>query len=158
MPELAFKASPGPPHSHLWPLLTLTSSHTPHPPSHLSLVSSYLAFRFNMGATTFQKPASALCHSLCSPEPAVPLTPPRVITDGLGILKAGPMSCDHFLRKSGLPWSGGGGGGCCSAPMGCGGAYPRGTACAPAGCCRTGTGSHRRHRCRVLRGEMKQPF
>lgn len=28
--------------------------------------------------------------------------------------------------------------------------YLRGTACAPAGCCRTGTGSHRRRRCTVL--------
>lgn len=35
--------------------------------------------------------------------------------------------------------------------------YLRGIACAPTGCCRTGTGSHRRHRCRVLEGEMRQP-
>lgn len=29
--------------------------------------------------------------------------------------------------------------------------HQRGTACAPAGCCRTGTGCHRHHKCRVLK-------
>lgn len=38
------------------------------------------------------------------------------------------------------------------------GPYPRGTACVPAGCCRTGTGFHRRRTCRALQGETEQPF
>lgn len=29
--------------------------------------------------------------------------------------------------------------------------HQRGTACAPAGCCRTGTGCHRHHKCSVLK-------
>lgn len=71
------------------------------------------------------------------------------------------MSCDHFLGKRGFPrsgWGEGVAGRVLQRPNGLWVTYPRGTACAPAGCCRTGTGSHRRHTCRVLQGETKQRF
>ena len=64
--------------------------------------------------------------------------------------QAGPASCR--IRGKGI------GGGCSIRPAPAQGPYPHETAYAPAGCCRIGTGSRRRHTCRALWGERERPF
>lgn len=100
-------------------------------PSTPFLVSYHGAFRLSARAPTFRKPSSA-----CPPNRA-PTTLPS--TDlpwaAAGLPEDSSQALCPFPEEAWPPGR---------LP------YLRGTACAPADCCRTGTGSHRRRTCTVL--------
>ena len=162
-----------PPRSLLLPLLTPISNHAQCAPS--CLFPGQLLFGLLAQARSHDLLGAFFSSvpTLCAPCPQAAIPAPQstdsphtsCYKDDWGSLRAGPISCELFLGRSGLPWGPQAGSATSAFPraeVGEGRAagwlsHLRGTACAPAGCCRTGTGSRRRHTCRVLRGERKLP-
>lgn len=122
-----------PPPSQL-PPLTEISRHTPLSPGR----PSWSAPPRPSGWPLEPRPSGSLLQL----PPSLTGLPPPSPAQTSPVGSQGPLSA--FPEEEGPPGRLWGGGGARGFP------YLRGTACAPAGCCRTGTGSHRHRRCMVL--------